>query len=128
LDKERASGTIFDSGPWIQETGSGGLVFPALLAHLCQGSAVPDGHGDSSQRRRGGEQEAGAPETPLLWWVPAWRLVYRRMGSGQFAERHDLITNMKKGVLDRNLFPETTSMVYKGAIQAPKDTGIWILK
>jgi hypothetical protein len=35
-----------------------------LLAHLSQGSAVPDGDGNSAEGRRSGEQEAGAPEIP----------------------------------------------------------------
>jgi hypothetical protein len=79
---------------------------------LCQGSAIPDGDGNSPERRRGGEQEAGAPETPLLRWVPAGQLVYRQWtGTGKFADRHELI----KVIPDRNLFPGTTSMVDKGA-------------
>ena len=88
------------------------LVFPALLAHLCQGSAIPDGDGNSTQRSRGGEQKAGAPQTPLLRWVPTGQLVYRMWtGTGEFADRHELIMVIP----DRNLFPGTTSMVDKSA-------------
>ena len=89
-----------------------GSSCPALLAHLCQGSAIPDGDGYSSQRRRGGEQEAGAPEDSFAPVGPrSSRTGAHRQwtGTGKFADRHGLIMVIP----DRNLFPRTTSMVDK---------------
>jgi hypothetical protein len=37
-----------------------------LLAHLGQGSAVPDGDGNTAKGCRSGDQKAGTPEIPSL--------------------------------------------------------------
>jgi hypothetical protein len=89
-----------------------------LLTHLGQDSAVPDGYGDPSQGRRGGEQETGAPEIALLR-----RLIYRhrtlpeglnlRWGMGR-------VRKIKKNTPKRNLFSGTASMVCKGVFSIPK--------
>ena len=42
------------------------MLFLAGLAHLGQGSAVPDSDRDSAESRRAGEQQARAPEITAL--------------------------------------------------------------
>ena len=88
--------------------------------------AVPDGYGDSAECCRGGEQEAGAPETPVFrgGGSPSRCLVYGDWFGAklrQFTKGHgDLSRKNNEVGRSRNLFFESASMVEKGEIGAQK--------